>query len=69
MFYVYLKENCNFLPNQMQTVGYSLCPKEPWLLVVDEAIWDHRQLQVASQLFHHPQQPKMQVKYQKLRKP
>ena len=38
----------------MQTVDYSMCPVEPWLWVADEITWDHEQLQVANQLFHHP---------------
>jgi len=42
----------------MQTADYSLCLMEPWQWVADETVGDHKQLQVANQLFHHPLQPK-----------
>ena len=43
-----------FLPNQMQKIDCSLCPKGRWLLMEDETIWDHKILQEANLLFHHP---------------
>jgi len=45
----------------MQMVDYFQCPRELWLWGVNEIIWDRKQLQATTQLFHHPLQPRDKI--------